>query len=287
MENNNRFLGISFMMKIGFFFSVFFVCFFLTATLASMLVNRYGATNPVVLTQIALQNLLTFALPALLVAAFIVRRPFQYLLLSQSPKAKHILYVLLLYVASTPFMNLIVELNESITLPESFAALEVILRNYEEAAKAVTDQLIQGQNLLGVLVLMLILGCLTGFGEEIFFRGMLTRLFIDRPMNKHIAIWLGAIVFSFMHFQFFGFVPRVLMGAMFGYLLVWTGSLWVPIIAHALNNSMVVLFTYLLEQGKLSQSLDVYGTTQCALWLSIVSVIAFAALLKYRRIFVE
>ena len=138
---------------------------------------------------------------------------------------------------------------------------------------------------MGVICLMLVLGCLTGFGEEIFFRGMLTRIFLDKPMNKHLAIWLGAIVFSFMHFQFFGFVPRVLMGALFGYMLVWSGSLWVPIIAHAINNSVVVLSTYALERGYLSQSLDVYGTTQCMPWLAIVSVAATVALIKYRKFF--
>lgn len=285
MGSNNSISGVSFIKKIGFFFSVFFVCFFLTATLSSLLLSRFGSSHSVILTQIILQNLLSFALPAMLVAAFIARKPFDYLALSKSPGLMNVLFVILAYVASVPVMNMIVQLNESITLPDSFAALEELLRMYEEAAKALTNQLISGQTFMGVICLMLVLGCLTGFGEEIFFRGMLTKIFLDKPMNKHLAIWLGAIVFSFMHFQFFGFVPRVLMGALFGYMLVWSGSLWVPIIAHAINNSVVVLSTYALERGYLSQSLDVYGTTQCMPWLAIVSAIALAALIKYRKLF--
>ena len=285
MGSNNSISGVSFIKKIGFFFSVFFVCLFLTATLSSLLLSRFGSSHSVVLTQIVLQNVLSFAVPAMLVAAFIARKPFEYLALSKSPKWMHVLFVILVYVVSVPAMNMIVQLNESITLPDSFAALEKLLRMYEEAAKALTNQLISGQTLMGVICLMLVLGCLTGFGEEIFFRGMLTRIFLDKPMNKHLAIWLGAIVFSFMHFQFFGFVPRVLMGALFGYMLVWSGSLWVPIIAHAINNSVVVLSTYALERGYLSQSLDVYGTTQCMPWLAIVSVAATVALIKYRKFF--
>lgn len=285
MDSNNRISEVSFIKKIGFFISVFFVCFFLTATLSSLLVSRLGSCNTAFISQIVLQNVLSFSVPAIIVAAFITRKPFDYLALSKSPKWTNILFVILVYVASVPVMNMLVQFNESITLPHSLSAVEKILRLYEELAKSLTTQLISGQSFTGVLCLVLVLGCLTGFGEEIFFRGMLTRIFIDKPMNKHLAIWLGAIVFSFMHFQFFGFVPRVLMGALFGYMLVWSGSLWVPIIAHTINNSVVVLSTYALERGYLCQSLDLYGTTQCLPWLAIVSAAATVALIKYRNVF--
>lgn len=286
MDNYNR-TDISFLKKIGFFFAVFFVCFFITATIYSILMQKYGAVNGVILAQVALQNLLSFAAPALIVAAFISRKPLRYLGLNVCPKGKQLLFVCLVYVATIPMMNLLVELNYAVTFPDSLKPVEELLRQYEQAAQAVTDQLIKGQSVAGVLLLVLVIGCLTGFGEEIFFRGMLTKMFVDCPMNRHIAIWLGALIFSLMHFQFFGFVPRLLMGAMFGYFLVWTGSLWVPIFAHALNNSMVVVSNYAMEQGLLSRSIDEYGTTDCCLWLSIVSVAAFVALIKYRSVFIK
>ena len=83
--------------------------------------------------------------------------------------------------------------------------IEQMLRQYEDMAKTTTDNLTKGKSFGGMLVLILTVGCLTGFGEEVFFRGMFTRLIIDKPCNKHIAIWIGAFLFSLMHFQFYGF----------------------------------------------------------------------------------
>ena len=65
---------------------------------------------------------------------------------------------------------------------------------------------------------------------------MIQRAIVTLPVNAHVAIWVTAIIFSAVHMQFFGFVPRMILGALFGYLAYWSGSLWLPIIAHAFNN---------------------------------------------------
>ncbi len=287
MDNNRMIVKMSFSLKLLFFISNFFVCFFFTAIVYSLLVNKFGALNWVVLTQVILQNIVSFSLPAVILAAFITNNPFKYLSMNKAPKAKALLYVLLLYFASIPAMNLIIYLNSHITFPESLSAIEQVLRSYEEAAQAMTNQLISGQSLMGILVLILVVGCLTGMGEEIFFRGMLTRLFIDKPLNVHFSIWLGAFVFSLMHFQFFGFVPRMLLGALFGYLMVWSGCLWVPIFAHALNNSFAIIANYMFENKVLSEKIDAIGSPECMVWLAAVSAIAVCLLLYYRHKFIE
>ena len=134
-------------------------------------------------------------------------------------------------------------LNEQLSLPDSLYAIEQWMRATEDAAKAVTDSFLTGNTILGLLGCVLLLGVLTGLSEEMLFRGALQGTLIE-SRNVHFSIWLTAFVFSVLHFQFFGFVPRMLLGAIFGYLLVWTGSLWVPVIAHALNNSVVVISSY-------------------------------------------
>ena len=186
-------------------------------------------------------------------------------------------------VVAMPAMNYIIDWNESIRLPESMSDIEQMLRQYEDMAKTATDNLTKGKSFGGILVLILTVGCLTGFGEEVFFRGMFTRLIIDKPCNKHIAIWIGAFLFSLMHFQFYGFVPRMLLGGFFGYLMVWSGSLWLPIIAHAINNSLAIVSIYLCEQNILPVRLDEVGCDSISLF--IVSLALTAVLIWQKERF--
>ena len=147
------------------------------------------------------------------------KNPLKFLCIDKMPNFKYILLMLIVMVVSTPAMNYIVEWNENIKLPESMAAIEQWIRESENAAKAVTDIMLSNDSVPAVIVTILIVGVLTGFGEEIFFRGMMQRILSTKPMNIHLSIWLVAFIFSALHFQFFGFVPRMLLGAFFGYLL--------------------------------------------------------------------
>ena len=100
-----------------------------------------------------------------------------------------------------------------------------------------------------LLFCLLVVGLMAGLSEEMLFRGAMQRTMQDSRLGAHTAIWVTAIVFSAFHMQFFGFLPRMLLGAWLGYLFVWTRSLWVPIIAHTLNNSTVVVMSYLAGKG--------------------------------------
>ncbi|MDE6177435.1 MAG: CPBP family intramembrane metalloprotease, partial [Paramuribaculum sp.] len=127
-----------------------------------------------------------------------------------------------------------------------------------------------------LIISVIIIGVLAGVSEELFFRGTLQRLLITRPMPPHIAIWLTAVIFSLVHFQFFGFVPRVLLGAFFGYLAWWSGSVWLPAIIHAVNNSVVVI----TEFRGLPESLNQWGNgdTSIERIAVVISVMAVAVL---------
>jgi membrane protease YdiL (CAAX protease family) len=117
-------------------------------------------------------------------------------------------------------------------------AVESWLRASEDAAAAVTDRILNSNN---IFLSILLVGALTGLSEEVLFRGGLQRILATRPMNIHIAIWISAFIFSAIHFQFFGFFPRLIIGAFLGYLAYWSGSLWIAVIAHAVNNSTVII----------------------------------------------
>ncbi|MDE6491112.1 MAG: CPBP family intramembrane metalloprotease, partial [Muribaculaceae bacterium] len=129
----------------------------------------------------------------------------------------------------------------------------------EERARALTATLMGGGSVMDLIMGLLVVGVLAGVSEELFFRGALQRLLMTRPMNPHVAIWITAVIFSVFHFQFFGFFPRMLLGAFLGYAAWWSGSLWVPVVVHALNNMLVVLASWLKETGYSTVDFDSVG----------------------------
>ena len=181
-------------------------------------------------------------------------------------------------VLSMPALNYIVYLNEAIDLPDS--PIEEWLRSTEAAARAVTDELMKADSAGMLVMTVFVAGVLTGLGEELFFRGAQQRIFMLRGINGHVAVWVTAIIFSLLHFQFYGFIPRMLLGAFFGYLAWKGGSLWLPIIAHALNNSLAVVFGSMSHQGVASmQWLNTCGVPSDGdfPFMALLSAVATAA----------
>ncbi len=193
----------------------------------------------------------------------------------------------ILYFVATPMFNRLVEWNESINLPEAFASIEAWMRQQEEAAATVTEQLMQIHSLPHFLAVVLGIGVLTGMGEEMVFRGILQQVVQGESRRAHVAVWACAFLFSAIHLQFYGFFPRLLLGAFFGYLLVWSGNLWLPIFGHLFNNSMVACIAYFTGNDS-HNTLEALGTTQSSTaWLAWVSLVATVLLLYlfYKKVF--
>lgn len=203
------------------------------------------------------QDLLVFILPAILAAFIATRLPASLLTVNVKPRTASIFMAVLVMLTSLPAMEWIIELNNNIHLPESMSALEESLRNMENTASDSISDIAGGDSVGDLIIGILIIGVLTAIAEELFFRGALQNLFMSMSkVNKHFAIWAAAVIFSFMHFQFFGFIPRVLLGAYFGYLIWWTGSVWVPVIAHAFNNSLVVVLSWIAMRNGVAESME-------------------------------
>lgn len=145
----------------------------------------------------------------------------------------------------------------------------------EELTKFFTTFNSNGDFLFGVLVIAL----LPAIGEELVFRGMLQPEIFRASGNHHIAIWVSAIIFSAFHMQFFGFVPRMFLGALFGYLYVWSGNLFLPMIAHFVNNGFSVLMMYLYQKGTITMDME---SPEAAPWPLVASfTLVFVALMVY------
>jgi membrane protease YdiL (CAAX protease family) len=116
--------------------------------------------------------------------------------------------------------------------------------------------------------------------EEFFFRGVLLQIFRKITNNYHWAVWIAAIIFSAVHAQFYGFVPRLLLGALLGYVFVFSGSLWIPIIVHFINNATGVLLYYFYHDTPQYNTIENFAS-QDAQWTALLSLMLTVALLYY------
>ncbi len=263
--------------RIALLFLTMVVGLIATGVISAVCANIFITNNlPVMRILTIVQDIFVFILPAVITAMIVTRQPAKLLMLEHLPSSRLTLGAVLLLLVSTPAMNWIVELNQNVQFPESLASLEATLRTMEDTA-AKTVEIMLGPNTPGNLIVsLLIIGVAAGFSEELFFRAGLQRMLTTARMKPWLAIWITAFVFSAFHFQFFGFVPRLLLGALFGYLLVWSGSIWLPMLIHTLNNSMYVVLHQVTGSG------DIPSDSSVGSWYVVVaSAVATVALLLY------
>lgn len=169
--------------------------------------------------------------------------------------------VFLMMFLSLPFINGLVNMNEMMKLPTWLKGMEDWMKSSEEQAARLTESFLAGKSFSQFLFNIFMIAILPALGEEFMFRGLLQRLFGDITKNVHIAIFITAFLFGAMHMQFYGILPRMVLGIIFGYLFYWSGSIWVPVFAHFVNNSGAVVISYLSNLGLISQKYQDFGST--------------------------
>lgn len=218
-----------------------------------------------------LQSVATFLLPALAGAYLWSNTPMQWLHLDSKPSWQEALAAVVVMLLAIPGINLLSAWNQQMVLPEWMSGIEQWMRMQEDAAAQLTEQFLRVDTVGGLLVNIGLMALLPAVGEELTFRGVVQGMF---TRNRHVAIWATAAIFSFVHMQFYGFLPRMLLGAMFGYMLWWTGSLWVPMLMHFVNNCAAVVVAFwaynYLEEGS-AEMLDTIGTEDTIL-LGVFSI---------------
>ena len=218
-----------------------------------------------------MQTVATFLLPALAGAYLWSERPMQWLHLDKGLAWQEALAAVVIMLLALPGINLLSAWNQQMSLPEWMSGIEQWMRMQEDAAAQLTEQFLRVDTIGGLLVNIGLMALLPAMAEELTFRGVVQGMF---TRNKHVAIWAAAAIFSFVHFQFYGFLPRMLLGAMFGYMLWWTGSLWTPMLMHFVNNCAAVVLAFwaynYLEEGS-AEMLDKIGTEDTLL-LGVFSI---------------
>jgi membrane protease YdiL (CAAX protease family) len=198
-------------------------------------------------------------IPALVFALLVDGFPARYLHAGKAPKWKHLLIVTVLIFVAMPFINQIVGWNQGMHLPRWLSHVETWMKSSEANAEKITEAFLISRSAAGLMLNMFMIAVLPAIGEEFLFRGVLTRLFGRWLNNSHAGVWIAAFLFSAIHLQFYGFVPRLLLGVAFGYLFVWTGNIWVPVAAHFINNGSSVIVEYLSGKGFISTNAETFG----------------------------
>ena len=181
-----------------------------------------------------------------------------------------IIVALALMFVSIPVTTTLTTWNEGMHLGGAFSGIEKWMKELEETAQALTDKMTNVDTIGGLLLNLLVIALIPAVGEEMTFRGVIQQS-LTRRMNPHIAIILSAAIFSFFHFQFFGFLPRLFLGILLGYMFYITGSLWTSILMHFVNNGASVTLYYLGNIGVIEDA-EHWGETQ-NVWIIVASAV--------------
>lgn len=208
-----------------------------------------------------------FILPVLLYTYLVSNSSIEYLKVNKKPLAISVLIAIIIVFTILPFLNYLSQINMEMKFPASFAGLENWMIEKEEQARIITEAFLKTNSIYGLLVNIFIIALVPAFGEEFLFRGIILRLFKDIFKNVHLAVFMSALIFSLFHLQFFGFLPRLFLGMILGYLFVYTKNLWVPIAFHFVNNAASVIIYFLYSNNLTKTSIEDFGSSSSVVYI--------------------
>lgn len=188
----------------------------------------------------------------------------------------------LVVISFMGFNTFIIEWNANVHLPDSLRVIEEWAREKENLAAEITRYLTDFDSTGLFILAIVVIAIIPAIGEELVFRGIFQKKLQDSGMNAHLAIWIAAIVFSAIHIQFFGFIPRLFLGALFGYLYWWSGDLRVPILAHFVNNGFTLALVYWYNTGTSDINIEEMESPDLATGIILSIITAGLLLFLYR-----
>ncbi len=225
-----------------------------------------------------------FIIPSLIFAFLVNRNILKYLKIDIKPLNFSMLAGFFMILLAMPLVSYLAEINEMLNLPESLSGLENWMRESEAKAMEFTKVFLDVSTVSGLSVNLLMIAIIPALGEEFMFRGIFLRLFKEWTKNVHLAVIISAVLFSALHMQFYGFLPRLMLGIILGYLFVWSGSIWVPVFVHFTNNAAAVIASYLANIGIIEADLESLGSTDNINYLfGSIIIVFFLIIMIYKK----
>ena len=247
----------------GFRLFIYLISLLVCTIVAEGLVMLLSAGNNINLLKIGqgIGSILMFIVPPLILYGVTRTQPLRALGFKPINDVWVLLLGLALMFVSLPVTNQLTTWNEVLRLPAAFEKIEAQMQQMEEMAGDLTERMLQVDTIGGLLFNLLIIALIPAIGEELTFRSVIQQGLVKVFKNPHVGIVLAAAIFSFIHFQFYGFFPRMFLGILLGYLFYYSGSVWVSILMHFINNGSAVLIAYLEYKGLTETSADEFGAT--------------------------
>ena len=220
-----------------------------------------------------------FMLPPILYVMLVKEKPFNYLGFNKLQPWSLLGIVAIFTII--PFLTMVAEWNDNISLPESMAVLEQKLRYIQELANETTERFMTEGSLFSGLI---IVAALAAISEELLFRSVIQKAFVKICKNAHVGIIITAIVFSAFHGDFFGFVPRFILGLMLGYMFYLSGSIFPSMLMHFANNGTIVILYYLNTRGFINIDVENFGSTDNVLVIALSLIVTVAIFIACNRL---
>ncbi len=248
-----------------------------------ILFGKSDLTNPVHIAYLKYMQIIShfgmFIIPALIYATLFEFGRKSFFLFNHKISILIVLIAGFAMVLLLPFVNYLAELNLSMTLPSGLQGLENMMRGIEEAVEKMVLAFVSQTEWYALVVNLFMIAVVPAVGEELIFRGILQRKLGQWFRNTHVAVIVTAFIFSAIHMQFFGFLPRFFLGMVLGYMFVWSGSLWLPMFAHFVNNGLAVVVAWLHASGYIADDMDSFGNlNQTPSQLLLITLMAFAVI---------
>jgi len=222
------------------------------------------------------QGIGMFIVPGFILAIYFSSNPLRYLGFNRINFNLGALAALTIIIAF-PAINLLASLNEQLSMPQW-------MLDMEQKAQVLTKAFMNVDSLGGLLLNIFMIAVLPAIGEELIFRGIIQKIFADLSGKIVWGVIISAVLFSAMHLQFQGFLPRFALGVLFSYFYIWSGSLWLPIIAHFINNSIAIIGYTLIYKGNLPAEAENVGGFGVMWPLGLMSLgLVLILLLKIKR----
>lgn len=230
-------------------------------------------------------TLFVFFVPAIIFGYYVVREPDEYLKIRNPFPPVLLLLSLGAMFFFLPTIDILGYFNHQLKLPPALHGLDKWIHDSEAQAAATIKIVLDMKTISDLLISLFVVAVLPAVSEEFFFRGCMQTIFERWTNNIHWGVWIAAFIFSFMHFEFLGFVPRLLMGAGLGYLFAWSGSIWPSAAAHCLNNGLAVWGYYAWQHQMVKTNPDSNIPMFSQAWIYLLSTAtSLFILFLYKRI---
>ncbi len=207
------------------------------------------------------QHVSVFLLPSLVIGYLMRGNTWSYFGFGNYPGMLMIVLCMLFIILLIPLNSYMAWLNSGLELPGWLDGIEKWMIRHETEAEDMTRAMINAKTAGGLIINLFIIAILPAIGEELLFRGVLQRIFTGWTGSGVIAVILTALIFSATHLQFYGFIPRFILGLAFGFMFLWTGNIWMAVTAHLVNNAIPVVLSYAAGWDNINSTFEEFSAS--------------------------